>query len=219
MNSKSRPGGGSDLLYIDIGCPLFIQCQNLPDRLKSKLIGLVPGAYIIVSTPGSPGSRPLLPPGTENIIVRYIFRGEVLGFKSSVLAAIEKPFRLTFLSYPYKVERMNLRKEKRINCNLPSVLTSKGKEIKGIISDLSSGGCRFTAKLTSPGAGTGLTVDSTANLSFYLPASEGAFEIEGMIRNSDLSAVRAELGVQFIKIAETQKDQIEAYIHRISEFV
>jgi hypothetical protein len=215
--AKLKTSGGSDFLFIDIGCQLFIQCPGIPDRIKSYLVGLVRGGYLIVSTPETSGA-PALRRGIGRIITRYIFRGEVLGFQSSVIATIEKPFRLTFLSYPDSVERMNLRKGKRIDCNLPSRLTFESKDITGIISDLSGGGCKFTARLNLHRAKINFAVDSPVNVAFSLPGSQAEFHIGGTIRNCGLSADRAELGIQFVKISREYREKIDAYVQQVSDF-
>ena len=111
----------SDCLHIEMGCPLFMQFPDNPDRVKSHFVGMSAGAYLIVSDPGT-GDAAAAAAGASQVVIRYIYRGEVLGFKSSIIAQIEKPFRLLFLSYPTAVERLNLRNETRVGCNLPCSL-------------------------------------------------------------------------------------------------
>ena len=197
---------------------MFLQRDEFRESLKTRLIGIVPGAYLIIATPESDGDSEIRAGGTE-IIIRYIFRGEVMGFRSSVIVAIENPFRLTFISYPDRIESMSLRKEKRVDCSLPSMLTVENSEINGIVSDLSVGGCRFTAKLEEPPARGEFALDSLSSIVFSLPGSEGFLRIDGKIRNSVLSPDRVDLGIQFVKINPESKAQIEGYVQQIYPFL
>jgi c-di-GMP-binding flagellar brake protein YcgR len=216
MNQKPESYDCSkDCLRIDLGCPLFLQCLGLNERVKSELVGLYPGLYLIVSTPGGKGSGGI-PEETKDVIVRYIFRGEVMGFKSSIIERIERPFRLIFLSYPKAVESLNLRRSSRVPCNLPARIAFEGKELDGILTDISTGGCRFTSRAGAGKDQAGLALGAQVSLAFYLPGSEGKTIIGCLVKSTNASNERIELGLQF-QVDETMKTkEIERYVKEVS---
>lgn len=213
-NNPESYNCSADCLHIDIGCPVFIQCQGLSERIKTQLVGLYPGQYLIVSTPALGG----LPEGISELIVRYVYRGEVLGFKSRVIERIERPFELIFLSYPKAVERLNLRKSSRIPCNLPATALFGKGELAGILIDLSSGGCRFVSRLEGKPQQGDLMPGSLASITFALPGTEGKMTAKCTIRNANISKEKIELGLQFSDITGHQKEQIDLYVNHISLF-
>lgn len=207
----------ADCLRIDLGCPLFIQCQGVTDRVKSELVGLYPGLYLIVSTPGAKGPGDI-PEETKDVIVRYIYRGEVMGFKSSIIERIQKPFRLMFLSYPKAVERLNLRKSQRVSCNLPARITASGNDLDGILIDMSNGGCRFTTRAGSGVNQADLMPGAQLSLNVSLPGAEGRTSIGCSVKNANISSGRIELGLQFNQEETEQLKEVERYVKEVTLF-
>ncbi|PJB38238.1 MAG: hypothetical protein CO107_02715 [Deltaproteobacteria bacterium CG_4_9_14_3_um_filter_51_14] len=62
-------------LHIEMGCPLFMQFPDNPDRVKSHFVGMSAGAYLIVSDPGT-GDAAAAAAGASQVVIRYIYRGE-----------------------------------------------------------------------------------------------------------------------------------------------
>ena len=156
---------------------------------------------------------------TEEVIVRYLHSGEVLGFRSRVLEQIERPFRLTFLSYPTTVERLNLRKSERVSCTLPATLNIGDKVLSGIVTDLSSGGCRATTSRVDQSLDQGaLTPGSPVQMVIALPGMEGTTSINCLVRNANLARERAELGLEFQEMGPSQKRDLINHIVQVSVF-
>ena len=85
--------------------------------------------------------------GGEDVVVRYLSDGTIYGFHSTMLLSQMKPVPLFFIEYPYQVEKIELRKEKRAQCSLPSKVHCKTGVYPGIIVDLSSGGAKLDLAL------------------------------------------------------------------------
>lgn len=206
-----------DCLHIDLGCPVFLQCEGISDRLKAELVGLHPGRYLIITTPSIQGQRKI-PEGIREVVVRYLHRGEVLGFKAKVIDQLEKPFRLTFLTYPTTVERFNLRKSVRVSCNLPASVELAEGVYQGIITDLSLGGCRLMLRAENK-MDTGLFVpEAQLDLVFQMPGREKRDRIKCAIRNANLSQDKVEGGLEFLELEDALKQAIKNYIDQVSLF-
>ena len=221
MTQPSQNGGQprTKPLSIDLNSPLFIQCKGQKERFKSRLVGLSPGDYLIVATPRVPGIGNILATN-EDILVRYIHRGEVFGFKTYVIGAVTAPFRLTFLAHPASVERINLRKTTRVECYIPTTLTADGRSLAGMILDISTAGCRFSATRQSMGqAPPALETEKVVALSFPVLGHEQRAEMSGMVKNIQQDKNRLSLGILFKDLDEASFKRIEDYIQEVSDFL
>ena len=204
-------------LAIDLGCPLFIQCKGQKDRFKSRLIGFLPGEYLIIATPNVPGIRNILATH-EGVLVRYIHQGEVFGFRSDVIGTITAPFSLTFLACPVRVERINLRKAPRIDCHIPATLTAGKQSFSGMILDISIAGCRFSTR--SADCGTFQAAMGTAvTLAFLQLGKEGEVVVRGTVKNLRQDGQRLNLGILFKDPEPAFRDRISTYIEEVSGYL
>lgn len=133
-------------LNITFGCEILIEIEGVGSRIKSTLIGVDPKSYIIIKTPNVVGIQKCLLAGTF-VTVRYLYLGTVYGFRSSILVSVTVPEGLLFLQFPKHIERINLRKHERITCAVPVAFGLGDFNLNGIVSDLSSGGCRLDSKI------------------------------------------------------------------------
>lgn len=202
-------------LNIDLGCPLFIQSRLINERIPSSLIGLIPHSGLIIKTPPLSNIDDVMPPGNE-IVIRYVFLGEVFGFKSRILNTINTPFKLTFVTYPDLVEKLCLRKDKRISCNFPATIYWGNMEIRGTVVDISSLGTLFTVKNNLEESINALEVDTEIIL--QIPMLEGGTSelFHGRIRNNRQDLNGISLGIQFIHMSHELSEKITNYINEVS---
>lgn len=119
-------------------------------RFQSPLLGMREGKYLLTELPSLTRHGNLRDQlvDRQQIIIRTICEkttGECLGFKSSIQARLKHPDQLLFLSFPMSVQVHELREEKRMMLLLDAKLVFNQGEriIFGLLTDLSSGGCRF----------------------------------------------------------------------------
>ena len=76
-------------LLIRVGIPLQIHIGGTNNRLKSSLVGFEFGEYLVIKYPlrvvDTQTSRRLVP--GEQILVRYLYKGTIYGFKTEIIAA------------------------------------------------------------------------------------------------------------------------------------
>ena len=86
-------------LTVGLGSELTIQVEGIEERFKAVLVGMAPSEYLIVRMLLPSKLRGQIDKGTF-LVVRYIYMGNVYGFRSELLGSTMIPFKLTFLSYP-----------------------------------------------------------------------------------------------------------------------
>ena len=145
MNKISDPDTGKRI-FIELGTEFQIEIEGITFRLKSTLVGMELGQYLIIKTPSFPSEvgniKQKLFPGIE-IVVRYLHKGTVFGFRTQLIEAFFTPRRLLFLEYPKVIEHYDLRSNRRVECIIPAKIILKEKETEGTILDINEKGCRI----------------------------------------------------------------------------
>ena len=210
-------------IYIELGTQLQIEIEGIAFRFKSELIGMESGGYLILKIPLIPDEAPVgnikhkLFPGMQ-IVVRYLHKGTVFGFRSQLIDAIFSPQRLLFLKYPQIVERYDLRSDKRVDCILPAILILDDLEIGGTILDINKKGCRYLSKEVRDLKSLSAQIDEDATLRCLFPGIEGERIISGNVKNIQQDRQGVSLGIQFREMPADIKDIIARYISTIKEF-
>ena len=98
---------------------LQLRFSGFAESYKTTLVGMERGRYLICSAPVLPGLWAVLN-APDQTTVRYLCEGVVYGFKCTLLTVLAKPFQLLVLSYPEKIETVNLRQHQRVPCLIPA---------------------------------------------------------------------------------------------------
>ncbi|MFZ5586210.1 MAG: flagellar brake protein [Thermodesulfobacteriota bacterium] len=122
-------------LQAELGTPILLSLDGVESHLKSILVGMDPGAFIVIRAPKAAGLESKYYEGNQGI-VRYLWAGTVFSFQSSVLGHVNQPFPLLFLSYPRVVSRADLRREPRFDCYLPARLVAANNDFTGAVLDI-----------------------------------------------------------------------------------
>jgi len=197
---------------IELGTPLQIQLENMPDRFKSVLVGIDPGQYMIIRQPLVKNAQTFFAPG-KTVIVRFLHRGSVYGFQTEIISEVKVPAALLFIQYPVKIEDHNLRNHKRIDCYLPSHLRVGKMALNSLIIDLSKGGCQVAIEISEmEGISNPMDVDQQVNLSFCLPGLAGEINLEGVVKKilNDKNQVR--IGMKFNEIDAKYKAKLYDFL-------
>lgn len=144
-NRKVAIGSGLRLA-IDLGIEVSIDSPRVSGRFRSELVGMLPGRYLILSEPVKPVGSPFHAEyrDGDSVIVRYLFRGSIFGFRTFVLGLVTHPDRLLFVGYPTQVEEHNIRAAERLECLIPALITfADGTQSKATMADVSRVGCHI----------------------------------------------------------------------------
>jgi len=205
-------------LNIELGCKLFIQIEGIKERLSSALVGMASRSYLIVRTPVMTGIEYMMKEGCP-VVIRYVHLGEVYGFQSVVLRSITHPSRITFISFPDQIEKINLRKKPRIGCFIPASLSDGKSSLKGVIKNLSTEGIKFTIKILEDAAEKNIKVGNDIAVNFPLLGIEGIQEINGKIRNKNQNENEMDFGIEFYKKDARTIEMIDSYIKQVMEYL
>jgi c-di-GMP-binding flagellar brake protein YcgR len=214
---------GPEILDIEIGSKVSLDVAGLGSKLTSTFVGFVRARLVIIQLPvvaevGKEHMYGHLFPGNE-VVVRYIQSGMVIGFSSKVIQYQHAPFPLLFLSFPETLESVSLRKHKRISCHFRAVIQGpENKGMDGIVMDVSQGGCCFISDPLDTqlqGAFLPRIEDELALLCEPLGASP-AKPMRSSVRRVAVREGRLELGLKFSLLDPGQKSGIEAYLSDIA---
>ena len=210
---------GKDI-FIEIGAQLQIEIEGVASRFKSSVVGIEPDEYLVIKTPIiSPrfGSiKHKLFPGSK-IVVRYLHKGTVFGFKTKLIEAISSPIRLLFVEYPDIIEHHDLRYHKRIDCSLPARIEMKGEERKGTILDISEKGCRHRMKTFKGEKLPPIQIDEEITLFCKFPGIEGEHEVLGIVKNINKDKHEMVLGIVFHEITPDVQKILTHFISTAKE--
>ena len=203
------------LLLIDIGTQLKVEVAGFEGRFKCNLVGLKPNKHIIIDAPPQNVSRQLQE-GT-NAIIRYLYFGNIFGFKSKTLKYLSAPYDLLFLTYPDKVESHNLRKNARIQCYIPATTYIQDVEVRGVIVDISVSGCQYVVNMSKFDLSDLVKINSTINLAYPFFGATGLLTVQATILHINCNEGNLFLGMKFEDLDPEIYQSLENYIEEVNE--
>ncbi len=201
-------------LGITLGIALRVQLRGSKDTWNASLVGMVEGRYLIAEVPPIPGLWVKLHQ-MNNIIVRYLHDGKAYGFYSTLIAALNEPFRLAFLSYPEKIETVNLRKFQRVPCLIPGAVSMSGVSRRGVFTDVSEGGCSFLLDQSGSAPDLGVNIGDEIVFSVRLIGSSDERSVKAIVRNIRTAEKGTSIGTQFHEPGDDLLDSIRTYMGKV----
>ncbi|MDP2689241.1 MAG: PilZ domain-containing protein [Deltaproteobacteria bacterium] len=210
------------VLPITLGVELLVEITNLKLRIKSLMVGMEHGRYIIVKISpqdliGNFRSEAVL---ESPMIIRYLYNGTVYGFKSKVLNVVSQPAKLFFVTYPEKIEEFSVRNRSRYECVLPASTMFGNNIVDMIIVDISREGCQAMIKVPGPQRDALydlIQVNKRIEMKVQFPGSDGKYDLVGIIRNVGKETEKIILGVLFEELPQAAKERLGKFIELITE--
>lgn len=204
-------------LAVALGSELNMQIIGMEEKFKSILIGIEAPSYLMVRMQIPTKFRSQIDKGTS-FIVRYIYLGNVYGFRTKSLGSVEKPYKITFLNYPDKIENLNIRKAQRVSCFIPATLEINKRELRGLILEISKSGTRF--KITTDiDLISEIKIDDPLKISFPLLGFEGLHNFKGIIKSINSDAIGISFGIQFEDLKTSLESMIDSYVRDVLELL
>jgi c-di-GMP-binding flagellar brake protein YcgR len=208
----SVPG---ESFFCPIGTELMLRVENNDVQMKSALVGMDRGKFLILKTPKTPDVESLLKV-EQSVKCIFLHNGTIFGFISKVLNAIELPAPLFFLSCPAEMERHELRKNLRIDCSIPVGIHKDEKtEYTGVVTDLSSGGCGVTISNAGRPAPADMPIDSVLGLSCEMLGIQQGRNIRCIVKNQFHDDKKMHIGFQFDNNDADILEKIQSYVNRV----
>lgn len=211
MENSSQVSHGGNRLSIELGSALNLQFPNEESRHMFSLIGMDIDEILIVKPKAFPQVLHLIEEGVS-VVVRYLSNGKVFGFRSRILGKVVKPLPMVFLSYPDRLETINLRQKERIYCYLPAQLLTAQATLPGMVVDLSEGGCRWVSKNPLLPKEIHLTINETIHIAFPLPGKCGVIHLQAMIRVVNQEPGLIQVGMAFQNMNAQAAEDIARYV-------
>ncbi len=200
---------------MKVGTTLNIQIEGSQRRLTSEVIGVEEGKYLIIRMPPlqSMGDVTRVLYNGKTIIIRYLHKGTIYGFKSRIKHFITTPVKLIFIKYPKKIENQNLRAHKRLDCYLPANAKIADNTVEGTVTNLSKEGCQVTVeKLKIENSSGLLQVDNEIGVGFQLPGVEKKILITGKQKYIKKDLDNVSIGVEFNNMDNETQERLYGFL-------
>ncbi len=200
---------------LKIGTNIFLQLKQENTKIRSMIVGLEENEYLILKS--SPWIQDKIMPGTQ-LIGRCICEGNALGFVVTVTDVISDPYPLIILTYPKKMEQLNLRSEERVASLLPAKIQIRDEKCKCLIVDISAKGCKLRIKDSEKEKLSYLSKDETVQINTKLPGIRD-IRIEGIIKLLDDNKEKTNVGIKFLPLPEKITNSLEAYLNEMRDLM
>ena len=217
FDNGTKPAGPKKKIQINFNNQVIIQLDE-GKRLKSALVGLEHGEYLILRVSGLNYMQDLFK-DKRSVIARYTHNGIAYGFRSTVIGSVAYPLRLLFLAYPETVEEISLRKEPRVDCFLPSKITIRNNTYDGALMDVSENGCKLVLRHVARESLPRVLMDERVHTWIQLLSEQSGDEFNGIVRGIEDDEERIMLGIQFIESSQSAKNHLREFIERILKLV
>ena len=199
-------------LKVSLGKDVVVRIPDVDQSYRGKIVGYSPFDYLIASVrlPSST-RRQVIRDG--QVIIKYIHQGTVYGFKTYVHNAITSPTSLIFFDYPSVIEKFELRRDTRTECNMDATLQIGTAEHECLVVNLSSTGCKISARAGTRAPISAIEVDDTMAV-LINPGSVGILKLPIAIRNVARKQGFLTLGTMFLDLNNKEEERIHNYIER-----
>jgi c-di-GMP-binding flagellar brake protein YcgR len=203
---------------LPYGYPIQLQAGtgNESVKINSRLIGCIPGKFILISLPKS-GAR--LRTG-QKAVVRIMASNGICLFSTNLESTLNLPIPMMCLAYPNSVNFKEIRGATRVDVSLSidvSNISSLEEQVtKGKLTDISLSGAKIELEEPIGDVGEELSIkmsvaiaDMTKELSIK---SLVRSRIERSTKEYD-EGLPAVYGIEFIESEESQKMGLYAYVY------
>lgn len=209
-----------EIMPAVLGMRMLVQAEGMDQGFRTTLSGLERNRFLLLHLPRIAAITEQLYPDRK-VKVRYIHEGNLYGFLSQVLACQVTPFRLLYLAYPKTFERLNLRRDQRVDCFIPAELAVPGSvdaAFRAMILNISTSGCRTALDATSQRL-PGFEVDAMVQLDFRVVGTDLEMRAQCQVKSVDADGSRVFLGLNFAGLDEDGLVAIQDYVESVSCFM
>lgn len=173
-------------LKLQVGETLQLQPRDGEDarRLQVRLIGYLPGASLLVTTPTTGGKTMIMREG-QPFVVRMMVGNRIVGFTTTILRSCARPFPYLHLAYPEEIEQITVRKAQRVRVKLFASIKNGNPEFQSekprtaTIIDMSTSGAQLVSDQPFGVAGDNIEL----RCSLKIAGSEKLLSVPAVVRN------------------------------------
>lgn len=200
-------------LPLSLGMEFMVEMAGIT-RTTYQLVGSLENQYLILK----PESQMIqsvminLKPGTQ-LVVRYISKGKIIGFRSSILVHTTVPDKLVFIKYPIEFAEHNVRSAPRIECLLPAKLIRFNSNLAGTIVDMSFSGCSWRSSNITYQRRDEYSFSESLKLIIAFPGVPKPLSLKCKYKNTTQDNELMCLGLEFLELADTDNKILVDYLH------
>lgn len=203
-------------LPVEVGSVVTIQPCNCREQIKTTLIGMEPGAFLILKTPHNHSLVKGISPG-DHLLLRCIGEGMIYGFRSVCKAKTSRPADMMFVSFPETIERLDIKAKVRYPCGLPAFVKFESGRRKVELVNLSESGCRIALDIRPSDAPRPVAVDDEAGVSFHPPGTDMPMTFDCVVRNVLLDEDSVFVGMEFKPMEKSTAGLLDDYLRLLKE--
>lgn len=203
MGDKTVPRSASAFLSVGLPLQLDLSQDETHAQYGSSILGWKQGSWLICEWPFHLGTPVPCGPGS-GVLLRYIYQGKMIGYRSEVLTTQIQPFPFLFLTYPSSLDEVALRKHSRMQASEPILLrhandglpvSASGTltHIGGLLTDLSIAGCAILLQRPVQEFLPGMVL----RVEFEIVGTGRVGNLACLIRNVSMQGSDTLLGVEF----------------------
>jgi len=202
MNEQVGNRRPSSFLAVGLSLQLSFSLDETRAGYGSSLLGWKEKGWLICEWPFHLGQPVSCRPGSV-CLLRYLYEGKLIGYRSEILSAHLQPFPFLLLAFPISLEEVSLRKDCRIQASEPTVLcrVSNGlpasrhtaTRIGGLVMDLSPNGCAVVLQRPMQDYSLGMVL----RIEFEIVGVGHVSNLAAVIRNMSMESGGTQLGLEF----------------------
>lgn len=213
--SSNEPLFGYDQhLRVELGAPIQLDIKGVEGRLDSTVVGILPGQFLVVTRPKTRTRLQSNLHRGNTVVIHYVVDGDLIAFRSRVLATRSEPGKLLFLSCPKVTIERSLRADRRIDCRLPARVSVNGQECAAVVLDLSMAGARCVLRTVDRETAVA-TEGAVVILHLRLPGRSAAIHLAGKVRATPHEGESGELGIEFAESGPAGSNALRKYIDAV----
>ena len=191
--------------FLEVGLSLQLSLPNegTGTQYGATVLGWKQRCWIVCEWPFHFGQPVPCAAGTP-CLLRYIYNGKMIGYRTDVLHAHLQPFPFLILAFPATLEEVPLRKHGRVSAQEPIVLLQveqpqrtqppgESPRIGGLLTDLSASGCAVLVQRPIQDFFSGMVV----RVEFEIVGTGHVNNLTGVVRNVSIQAEGTHLGLEF----------------------
>jgi len=204
------------LAGLKIGSPIFLEFEGLKAKLASVLIGMALSRFILVTVPKQPEIQqhtlyPLLYPG-NNAVCYSMLPGVATAFTCHIIRFVMSPFPLLYLSFPERCDCVDVREHARIQCLFEAILRAGQAEIKGMITDVSLGGCCFEFPVGEGHVAPEISKAASVVLESWQLKAENEQAMRAIVRSTTAKPEHECIGLKFESVPDGTYETLQRFI-------
>jgi len=201
-------------LNVKPGKEVVLRLPGNGQSYRGKVVGMDPYDFVIVKVRLPSNVRQDLSLGGY-VVVKYMQQGTVYGFRALVQNAISSPAPLLFFQYPDVIEKLDLRKTERTQCNIDGMLHTTDDEVECLVVNVSETGCKISARAGTRDMLKDTKVDDALIVAMNL-GKLGDLKVAVAVKNVSLEKGIISLGCMFLDITKEEMATINKYLEKLN---